>query len=65
MKPAVCFDSRGETGNIFFILKLCANSLDSTSYLKLKEKVLNSKSYTEALGVIREEVDLIDLRGER
>ena len=64
MKPAVCFDSRGESGNIFLILKLCASSLDSAAYLKMKEKVLNCKSYTEALSVIREDIDLIDLRGE-
>lgn len=67
MKPVVYFNSRGESGNIYWILGLVRAKLRKqrriTDYNNLCEKVHNSHSYQEALRFIREYVDLIDLDG--
>lgn len=68
-RPTVYFDSRGESGNIFFILRDVRQEFQRqrriTDYNNLWERVLNSGSYDAALAEIRKEIDLIDIRGEK
>ena len=62
----VYFESRGESGNIFFVLGRVSNVLGREQGLEISKRVVNnSKSYEEALAIIREYVDLIDLDGEK
>lgn len=69
MTPAVIFDSRGPSGNIFAVLALAQNALRKarrpTDFNACRDRVLASGSYTEALGIIREYVDLTDVSGEK
>lgn len=62
-KPIVHFHSLGQTGNIFSILGLVRNELSKTEYQELESMVFESTSYANALKVIREKIDLIDLDG--
>ena len=68
-KPTVYFDSRGESGNIFCILGLVRREFRKqrriTEYNDLRDRVTASGSYDEALRIIREKVDLIDVQGEK
>lgn len=68
-KPTVSFDSRGESGNIFCILGMVRRKFQKqrriTEYNELRDRVTASGSYDEALKIIREKVDLIDIRGEK
>lgn len=68
-KAKVTFDSRGFSGNIFYILGLVQNQLRKerriADWNDCQERVRNSHSYEEALSIIREYVDLIDSRGEK
>lgn len=68
-RPTVYFDSRGESGNIFFILRDVRQEFQRqrriTDYNNLWERVLNSGSYDAALAEIRKDIDLIDIRGEK
>ena len=63
-KPEVHFRSGGESGNIYFILGLVRDALRKqrriTDYNNLRDRVLHSGSYAEALRIIRETVSLID-----
>ena len=63
-KPTLRFNSSGESGNIFFILGMVAAALHKqrriTDYNNLRDKVIESGSYAEALKEIRRIVDLID-----
>lgn len=65
MKPIVYFNSQGGSGNIYHILGLVQRELRKqrriNDFNELRDKVLNSKSYDEALRHIRKYVDLIDL----
>jgi hypothetical protein len=67
-KPTIHFHSRKESGNIFFILGLVSREMQKqrriTEYNDLRDRVTSSGSYAEALAVIREYVELIDLDGE-
>ena len=62
------FHSRGQSGNIFHILCLVRREMQKqrriTEYNDLRDRVYNSGSYREALAIIREYVELIDLDGE-
>lgn len=66
-KPIVNFDSQGPSGNIFYILGLVRESLRKQrriiDYNECWEKVQASGSYEEALRIIREYVELIDVQG--
>lgn len=66
MKPKVVFDSHRPSGNIFAVLALTQMALRKarrpTDYNECRDRVLASGSYTEALDIIREYVDLIDLQ---
>lgn len=66
-KSIVNFDSYGPSGNIFHILGLVRNELRKQrriiDYNDCWERVQKSNSYEEALKIIREYVDLIDIQG--
>ncbi len=66
-KPRVEFDSRGESGNIYCILARVRTVLRDLGrageYDEVYRAVTTSGSYREALGHIREKVDLVDLDG--
>jgi len=68
-KPIVHFDSSGESGNTFLILGLCQAALAKDGrtgeYKALTERVFGCHSYAEALDIIRETIDLIDIQGEK
>lgn len=64
-KPTVHFQSRHESGNIYFLTGLVRNALQRqqriTDWNSLRDKIFSdSHSYDEALSHIREYVDLID-----
>ena len=63
-KPELIYDSRGESGNIFWILGQVRRILQQqrriTAYNELWERVQRAGSYKEALDIIGEEVTLID-----
>ena len=63
-KPELIYNSRGETGNIFWILgqvrRIMQKQQRITAYNELWERVQSSGSYEEALKLIGEEVTLID-----
>jgi len=67
-KQRIEFQSSGESGNIFWVLSKVRDVLRKqqriTEYNDLRDQVLNSKSYAEALAHIREKVDLVDLDGK-
>ena len=64
-KPELIYDSRGESGNIFWILGQVRQILQQqrriTAYNELWERVQRAGSYKEALDIIGEEVTLIDI----
>ena len=64
-KPKVEFRSGGESGNIYWILSGVRDALRKqrriNDYNELRDKVLASGSYAEAISHIRERIDLIDL----
>lgn len=66
-KPEVLFDSCGPSGNIYYILALVSKELTVLSraqdYEKCRDRVYASGSYADALAVIREYVDLVDMSG--
>ena len=64
-KPELIYDSRGESGNIFWILgqvrRLLKEQGRLDTYNQLWERVQSAGSYEEALDILREEVTLIDI----
>lgn len=65
MKKAVIhFESRHESGNIYWLIGAAQVELHKqqriTDYNTMRDRVLASGSYEEALAIIREYVDLID-----
>ncbi len=66
-KPRVEFDSKGPSGNIYHILGMVQHALKKqhriNDYNTLRDRVFDSKSYAEALKIVREYIDLIDIRG--
>lgn len=63
-KPELIYNSRGESGNIFWILgqvrRLLREQNRITAYNELWEHVQSADSYNDALQLIGEEVTLID-----
>ena len=63
-KPEVHFQSIHATGNIYFILFLVHKELQKQDrlpeYYEIKDRVFHAGSYSEALAIIRETVNLID-----
>lgn len=66
-RPTVKFTSSGESGNIHHILALCGRELQKqrriTDYNTMRDRVFDSRSYREALAIVREYVNLIDVDG--
>ena len=67
-KPTIYFFSRAESGNIFHILGRVRQEMQKqrriTEFNDMRDRVMSSGSYREALAIIREYVELIDLDGE-
>lgn len=67
-KPKIMFDSRGESGNIYWILGkvqlVMKKQRRYTEFNELRDRVFEAKSYAEALSIIREKVDLVDVSAE-
>ena len=67
-KPKIVFNSHGESGNIHYILALVCHEFRKqrriTEYNDIVQRVTTSGNYKEALAVIREKIDLIDLDGK-
>ncbi|MFI3167516.1 MAG: hypothetical protein R3Y32_05275 [Bacillota bacterium] len=64
-KPIVIIYSKGDSGNTFHILGLCQKQLRKlhriNDYNEMRDRVFDSKSYADALKIIREYVDLVDM----
>lgn len=64
----VYFNSLGPSGNIFHVVGTVRNEMRKqrriTEYNDMWERVQNAHSYEEALAIIREYVELIDLDGK-
>ncbi len=67
-KPIVIIYSKGEGGNVFHIVALCRRELHKqrriNDFNEMRDRVFDSKSYADALKIIREYVDLVDMDGE-
>lgn len=67
-KPKIMFDSRGKSGNIYWILGkvqlVMKKQRRYTDFNDLRDRVFEAKSYAEALNIIREKVDLVDVSDE-
>ena len=64
-KAVIHFRSRGESGNIYWLIGAAQVELHKqqriTDYNTMRDRILNgADSYEEALAIIREYVDLID-----
>ena len=64
-KPELIYDSRGESGNIFWILgqaqRLMKRNGRIAEWKDIWERVQSAGSYEEALAIIGEEVTLKDV----
>lgn len=64
-KPSVHFHSCGRSGNIFCILGMVKTALTEerriTDYNDIWSRVQETHSYEDALAVIREKINLVDL----
>jgi len=64
-KPTIRFNRRGESGNIFWILRALVDEckrmgIEPTVYKGMQERVLAAESYEDALAIISGKVNLID-----
>ena len=63
-KPELRYDSRGETGNIYWILGALSSIMRRENrisvYNEIRDRVFKAQSYQEALEIIGEVVTLID-----
>ena len=64
-KLTIHYNSQGESGNIFWILRsiyeaCCREGIAPTVFKEMQERVFASNSYEEALAIIGEKVNLID-----
>lgn len=63
-KPELRYDSRGETGNIYWILGELSSIMRRENrisvYNEIRDRVFKAQSYQEALEIIGEVVTLID-----
>ena len=63
-KPELRYDSRGETGNIYWILGELSSIMRGQNrisvYNEIRDRVFKAQSYQEALEIIGEVVTLID-----
>lgn len=66
-RPVVYFRSTGATGNVYAILGAVRTELGASRrdlFNKIYGRVMECHSYAEALSIVRESVDLIDLDGK-
>ena len=66
-KPVIHFQSRHKSGNIFWLIGAAQVELRKqyriTDYNNMRDRVMSSDSYKDALNIMREYVDLIDNDG--
>lgn len=64
-KPVLRYDSRGESGNIYWLIgalqQIMRKQRRIIAYNSLRDRVFAAQSYAEALSIISEEVELIDI----
>lgn len=64
-KLKVTFDRRGPSGNIYYILGMAQTVMKKqrryTDFNTMRDRVFESKSYEDALTIIGEYVELIDV----
>lgn len=64
-KPTIYYDRRGPSGNIYAILGSVSQELRKqrryTDSNTLRDRVFEAKSYEEALQIIRETVNLVEI----
>ena len=67
-KPTIIYDSRGETGNIYYLIgqlqQIMRKQRRYTDFNNLRDRIFESGSYEEALAIIGEEVELVDIARE-
>ena len=67
-KPTIIYDSRGETGNIYYLIgqlqQIMRKQRRYTDFNNLRDRIFESGSYEEALAIIGEEVELVDIATE-
>ena len=67
-KPTITYDSRGETGNIYYLIgqlqRIMRKQRRYTDFNNLRDRIFESGSYEEALAIIGEEVELVDIARE-
>ena len=63
-KPVIKYDSRGHSGNIYWILGALSEIMRKqrryTAFNTIRDRVFEATSYEEALQIIGEEATLID-----
>ena len=64
-RPTIYFDRSGPSGNIYAILGAVSQELRKqrryTEFNNLRDRVFEAKSYEEALQIIGETVDLVEI----
>ena len=67
-RPTIIYDSRGETGNIYYLIgqlqQIMRKQRRYTDFNDLRDRIFESGSYEDALAIIREEVELVDIATE-
>ena len=67
-KPTIIYDSRGETGNIYYLIgqlqQIMRKQRRYTDFNNLRDRIFESGSYEEALSIIGEEVEIVDIARE-
>ena len=67
-KPTIIYDSRGETGNIYYLIgqlqQIMRKQRRYTDFNNLRDRIFESGSYEDALTIIGEEVELVDIARE-
>ena len=67
-RPTIIYDSRGETGNIYYLIgqlqQIMRKQRRYTDFNNLRDRIFESGSYEEALAIIGEEVELVDIARE-
>lgn len=63
-KQTIVYDSRGATGNIFWLLgelrQIMRKQRRYTAFNEIRDRVVAAGSYNEALQIMSEEVTLVD-----
>lgn len=67
-RPTIIYDSRGETGNIYYLIgqlqQIMRKQRRYTDFNDLRDRIFESGSYEDALAIIGEEVELVDIARE-